>query len=119
MQNYILHIDLVYRYFSDFLDFVVENSKSRVSVYNHSIPKLRTPWTAKTYALYDIFRPYPASRHQHPVTHNANLWLGVADVAENAKTDTIRTIRPWIGHLVGDVHVSHPRGGVLTLTDAR
>ena len=95
MQNYILHIDLVYRYFSDFLDFVVENSKSRVLVYNHSIPKLRTPWTAKTYALYDIFRPYPASRHQHPVTHNANLWLGVADVAENAKTDTIRTIRPW------------------------
>jgi len=87
VQNYILHIDLVYRYFSDFLDFVVENSKSRVSVYNHSIPKLRTPWTAKTYALYDIFRPYPASRHQHPVTHNANLWLGVADVAGTFSLD--------------------------------
>jgi len=36
--NYILHIDLVCRYFSDFLDFVVENSKFGVSIYNHSVP---------------------------------------------------------------------------------
>jgi len=42
VQNYILHIDLVCRYFSDFLDFVVKNSKSGVTIYNHSIPNLRT-----------------------------------------------------------------------------
>ena len=73
MQNYILHIDLVYRYFSDFLDFVVENSKSRVLVYNHSIPKLRTPWTAKTYALYDIFRPYPAVSTQTGIKRKSKI----------------------------------------------
>jgi len=47
--KYIMHIDLVCRYLSDFLDFVVENSKFGVSIYNHSVPKLH-------YVLFSVRR---------------------------------------------------------------
>jgi len=51
MQNYILHIDLGCRYFRDLVDFVVENSKFGVSIYNHNhnVPKLRS-------VLFSIYR---------------------------------------------------------------
>jgi len=77
----------------------------------------RPPWMAKTYALYATFRPYPGH-----VTNTQSPTMPTSGTALRAWRKMRKLTPPVLsdhGHLVGDVHVSDPRGGVLTLTDPR